>query len=469
MKKEGLLYNSKSVVVPPQIYEGEHYFTILRYFFPEFITTLVVYTMPFWIDAAFIGSLKSVETYTTLGITNNFIHTLIKIAEALSVGMVILSGKHNGKNEFTEAGKALVDAFWLTTIMGISFSLFLYFGAPAIYRFYNVSPEIMTIGIPFLRIRSIGVFCMFIYFALVGFLRGIKDTKTPMKIFLVGSALFITFDYLLIFGKYGFPALGLQGSGIATCIQYASMMFFSLWYIMTHEEVRKYSIELLKPFTDFSYAWHLIKLTIPVVFDKTAMAFAYVWLGKMMNVIGSNSAAAFCIVRDMERFAFIPALAFAQVITFLTSNDVGRARWFSVKNNIKKVIFLASAMVAFLLITFSRYAFSIASFFDKTGTISVIAAQAFPLLSIFVFFDLLQLILSGALRGAGNVYVVMIVRLAVGLLFFGPFSYFFVNYVHIEEFYKFIALYSIFYISNAFMTIAYLYWFNGDEWKNTQI
>lgn len=466
MKKASLTYNK---TVSENLHEGEHYFTILRYFFPECITTLVVYTMPFWIDAAFIGSLKSVETYTTLGITNNFIHTLIKIAEALSVGMVILSGKYNGKNEFVHAGRALVDAFWMTTAMGIFFSLSLYFGAPAIYRFYNVSPEIIAIGVPFLRIRSIGVFCMFIYFALVGFLRGIKDTKTPMKIFLAGSFLFIFFDYLLIFGHCGFPALGIQGSGIATCIQYGSMMLFSIWHIMTHPEIRRFSIELFKPFRDITYAWHLTILTIPVLFDKTAMAFAYVWLGKMMSILGSNSAAAFCIVRDMERFAFIPALAFAQVITFLTSNDAGNARWFSIKNNIKKVIFLSSAMVAFLLILFSKYATSIASFFDKTGTISHIAAQAFPLLSIFVFFDLLQLILSGALRGAGNVYVVMFVRLAVGLLFFGPISYFFVHYIHLDEFYKFVVLYSIFYISNACMTIAYLYWFNGDEWKKTQI
>lgn len=447
--------------------QGESYYTIFRYFLPEFITTLVVYTMPFWLDAVFIGSLNSTATYTTLGIANNFIHTLIKIAEALSVGTVVLSGKYHGQGAYKNAGQVLVDAFWLTAITGIFFSCALYFGAEFIYKWYNVSPEITALGIPFLRVRALGVFCMFIYFALVGFMRGMKDTKTPMKIFLIGSMLFIFLDYVLIFGKYGFPMLGLQGSGIATCLQYVVMMIASILYIVTHPDIRRYSIRLLEPFTSFAYVKHLIRLTIPIVFDKTAMAFAYVWLGKMMGVLGNSSSASFYIVRDMERFAFIPALACAQVVTFLVSNDVGAARWLAIRNNIKRIIISASVMVGLFLVVFTVYAPYISSLFDKSGKISHMAAQAFPLISIFVFFDLLQLILAGALRGTGNVYIVMGARVAVGLLFFGPCSYLFAYYVPMDEFPKFVTLYSIFYIGNALMTLIYMYWFNGDEWQKS--
>ena len=53
---------------------GESYTSILSYFFPEFITNLLLYSMPFWIDAVFIGSLSSVDAYATLGVTNTFIH-----------------------------------------------------------------------------------------------------------------------------------------------------------------------------------------------------------------------------------------------------------------------------------------------------------------------------------------------------------------------------------------------------------
>jgi multidrug resistance protein, MATE family len=444
---------------------GESYALIARYFIPEFITTLLVYTMPFWLDAMFVGALESVTAYTTLGIANNFIHTMMKLAEALSVGMVVMSGKYNGKKAYTDIGKTLVDAFWLTAIIGAFFASSLYFGASMIYRWYDVSEEVIALGVPFLRTRAVGVFCMFIYFALVGFLRGIKDTKTPMKIFLVGAFLFVAFDYMLIFGCFGFPKLGLLGSGIATCLQYVVMMVVSIWYIIRHKDIRRYSIQLLRPFTDFSYATYLVRLTIPIALDKTAMAFAYVWLSKMMTSISTSSGSAFFIVRDMERFAFIPAIAFAQVITFLVSNDVGSARWGSVKHNIKKVLLLSSGMVACFLLFFSAKALYISSFFDKTGFISGFASQAFPFISIFVFFDILQLILAGALRGTGNVSVVMLVRIGIFVFFFGPFSYALTHFVVLEEFSKFIALYSLFYISNALMTAAYVYCLSGDEWQ----
>jgi putative MATE family efflux protein len=445
--------------------QGESYSLIARYFIPEFITTLLVYTMPFWLDAIFIGALESVSAYTTLGIANNFIHTMMKLAEALSVGMVVLSGKYNGKKAYKDIGKTMVDAFWLTAIVGAFFAGFLYFGASMIYRWYEVSEEVISLGVPFLRIRAIGVFCMFIYFAFVGFLRGIKDTKTPMKIFLVGAFLFVAFDYALIFGYFGFPKLGLLGSGIATCLQYVVMMIASIWYIIRHKDIRHYGVQLLRPFTDFSYAAYLVRLTIPIALDKTAMAFSYVWLSKMMTAISTSSGSAFFIVRDMERFAFIPAIAFAQVITLLVSNDVGASRWGAVKHNIKKVLLLSSAMVACFLLIFSAKATYISALFDKTGSISGFASQAFPFISIFVFFDILQLILAGALRGTGNVSVVMLVRIGIFLFFFGPFSYALIHFVVLEEFSKFVALYSLFYISNALMTAAYIYWLSGDEWQ----
>ncbi len=58
--------------------KGEGYGKIFRYFLPEFVTNFLLYAMPFWLDAAFVGSLSSTDTYATLGITNSFIHLIIK-------------------------------------------------------------------------------------------------------------------------------------------------------------------------------------------------------------------------------------------------------------------------------------------------------------------------------------------------------------------------------------------------------
>lgn len=449
--------------------KGEQYGTLLRYFVPEFITNFLLYAMPFWLDAAFIGSLASTTTYATLGVTNSFLHLIIKVGEAISVGTVVLSGQFNGQNLFENAGRALRDAFWLTTILGLTFGSVLFFGAHTIYTWYGVSEEIVALGVPFLRLRAVGVLCMFIYLALIGFLRGIKNSRAPMKIFIFGSMLFVFFDYALIFGHFGFPALGLQGSAIATVIQYSSMMIIALGYVLFNKKNLKYSINLFSGLTDISYVKHLLAISWPVVLDKSIMAWAYVWLGKMIATMGTDGIAAFCVVKDMERFAFLPAIAFAQIITFLASNDVGTKNWEGVKVNIKKTIILAMGMVSILLSFFIYYRASIINIFDKKGDFSGIAMQAFPILSIFIIFDLVQLILSGALRGAGNVRIVMMVRFVTCFAYFVPVSYVLSRWQFENEAVKLILLYGSFYLGNALMSIWYIRRFRSEHWKKTTV
>ncbi len=449
--------------------KGEKYGVLLRYFLPEFITNFLLYAMPFWLDAAFIGSLASVHTYATLGVTNSFLHLIIKVGEALSVGTIVISGQFNGQSSFENVGRTIRDAFWLTTIVGILFGSFLFFGAHTIYTWYGVSEEIIALGVPFLRLRAVGVLCMFIYLALVGFLRGIKNARTPMKIFIFGSILFVFFDYVLIFGKWGFPEMGLQGSALATIIQYGSMMVIALGYVLFNEKNRKYGIKLFSALTDVSYVKHLISVSWPVMLDKAVMAWAYVWLGKMVATMGTNGIAAACVVKDMERFAFLPALAFAQVITFLVSNDVGIKNWDGVKVNIKKIMVLASGMVSIVLGFFIYKREYIINIFDKKGDFTDLAMQAFPLLSIFIIFDLIQLILSGALRGAGNVRIVMIVRFITCFCYFVPISYLLSTVTFNNEVIKLVLLYGSFYLGNALMSIWYIRRFRSEHWKTPTV
>jgi len=119
--KRGLLASYVAGIT--DVKHGENYNTIFSYFFFEYVTNLVLYAVPFWLDAIFIGQLESTTMYVTLGVTNNFIHLIIKIAEALSIGTVVLSGQFNGKSAYRCVGRTIRDAFWVTCIVGFIFFL----------------------------------------------------------------------------------------------------------------------------------------------------------------------------------------------------------------------------------------------------------------------------------------------------------------------------------------------------------
>jgi MATE family multidrug resistance protein len=444
---------------------GESYERIIRYFIPEFITSLLLYQMLSSLDAYFIGYLKSTTSYGVLGATKHLIHFITKIAEALSVGTIILSGRYNGMGNFKESGRTLRDAFWLTCMLGAFVASFLFFGAHSIYTLY-VPAEMVPLGIPFLRLRAIGVFLMFISLAFVGFLRGVKNTKAPMFIFIVGAFVFVFFDYGLIFGAFGLPALGLQGSAWASVIQYGAITSMVIAYVMYNPDYRKYGIALFGPMHDGTQRKELLRLSWPVLLDKATMAFSYIWLVGMMKPLGTRGVAAFCVLQDMERFALIPAIAFAQVSTFLVSNDFGKENWQAIKSNVKKIMLLASFVVFTILFLFSINARTIIGWFDRKHEFTMLAAQIFPFVSAFAFFDLLQLILSGALRGASNVRIVMYCRLIVFLFYFIPVSYG-ITKLPIEDIaIKIMLLFASFYVGNALMSIVYIQRFRSGAWKN---
>lgn len=107
--KKGLIASYFSGIIDTT--QGEKFSTIIALFLPEFITSFVLFALPLWLDAHFISHLKSTPTYATLGVTNNLIHLLFKLAEAASIGVVVLVGHFNGLQDYKQAGKVLRDSF----------------------------------------------------------------------------------------------------------------------------------------------------------------------------------------------------------------------------------------------------------------------------------------------------------------------------------------------------------------------
>lgn len=435
---------------------GQSYGSILRYFWPEFITALILYSLPYFIDCYFIAHLKSTDIYTISGVVDNVLNLFVKIAEGLSIGTVAIAGYYNGLQKYKDVGKSFVDALWVSVFIGGMISFLLYVGGYWVYKFFNFTDAAIQLGLPFLKIRAVSMFLMFIFFACIGFFRSIKNSFVPMVLFAIGSAVFVFFDYCLIFGKLGFPELGLQGSAVSYLLQYVIMLLCALVYIFYFSFHTKYEINILAGISNSADVFRLLAISLPIVIDKAIMAWAYIWLSKVLSCMGHYALANFAVIKLMERMAFLPAVAFSQVITFLVSNDIGNKRWADIRANISKVLLLASGMVAILLCIGSIYSAEIINIIDRNQEFGALAQAVFPALSILVFFDLLQLILSGALRGASDVQTVMLTRLCVICFYFVPVSYLLSRLSIPSDALKFFLIYGSFFIGNALMSIVYI-------------
>lgn len=428
------------------------YSFITSFFIPEFITALVLYSIPLLIDARFIAYLQSTSAYATLGLTNTLLHFILKVAEGASVGILVITGQENIKEQ-KDMFTVFFHSFIYSCILGIICGYLLFIGADLIYSWYKVPIEIKELGIPFLKIRALSVFFAFIYFTCVGFLRGIKNSHIPMISVIIGAIVFIASDYLLIFGTDYWQGLGLYGSAIASVIQYVSMSIILLTYIVylfiKNNLLCKKSIQL-------SLIKQIASLSFPVMIDKGIFAASALWLGKCIAPMGIVAIASFAVIKDLERFAFLPAIAFAQVTTLIISNLSLPKDYEYYIITTKRILFLSLILVMGTLACCSFFPEKIIHLFDIKGDFTEFSATVFPIISAFVVFDVLQIILAAALRGRANVKLVMWTRLAVCFIFFIPLSYFFTLKNIPHQILKFVLIYGSFYIGNAIMSIFYI-------------
>lgn len=436
---------------------GESWGTLIRYWYPELITLFITTALPPLFDAYCVSWLSSLGDYSTLGIATNFVHMLIKFSEALPVAAIAIIGRYNGAKEYRSCGQEFITTIWTVALIGGVIAGSICFGASHVYEWLGLPAHLIERGIPFLQLRALSLFLAFLFFACTGFLRAIKNTYTPMLITLLGTGVYMGVSSATIFGWGPIPACGLYGPAWAAIAQQSVMLTVVIISLMREKTAAKYFASLSLFSLNLGHMGRILFLALPVMIDKTALSFAYVWLARSVAPLGEHAIATFDIIKNLERAAIMPAAAFAQVITFLVSNRIGARDPEGAYANTLKVLFLTTCIVGVsigILVIGAPY---FVTFFSPDESITLFAIPMLRTMSIFVIFDFVQLILAGALRGAGKVYTVMVGRFAGAILFFVPASIIVTAYAPESTYLTFGMIYGLFYINTAVMG-GFFFW-----------
>jgi multidrug resistance protein, MATE family len=450
--------------------EGESFRDIISLWLPEIITQIVIVSLSPLVDGWLIANLKSNSMYSALSAANNFLHILLKFSDALPIAAIAVIGRYNGAKEYSRCGKRLGDIFWISTLIGFVQFVLIFFFANHIYRMLGLSGDAVEYGASFLRIRSLGFFFLFVSVSFLGFIKGIKNTKVPMLVNVIGVILFVFFDYALVLGKFGFPQLFLKGSAIATVIQYFTVATLYFVFIISNNEYKKYFPSLFFGYFSMSRALSLINRSWPIMVDKTSLAFVYAYFFKMITPIGDFAIFSFETIKNLERTLFLqPAAAFAFVIAFLVSNRLGAKDVAGASANIKKIfLVLACVMIIPAIIVVLVPGFFI-GFFDPSGKYLQAASSLLVLVVFLDAFDMMQLIFAGALRGAGDVFAVMLIRIFCCWGFFIPVITLVSTFEFPSPFYKLVVLYLILYSTHMLMGFAFFFRLASGKWKKIKI
>jgi MATE family multidrug resistance protein len=338
------------------------------------------------------------------------------------------------------------------------------------YLFILAGQSSLQVGLGYEYFQYIifGSLFLVLRYALSGFFLGIGRTRLVMLANLAGMLANLPANYVLIYGKLGFPALGLKGAAIGTILGSALSFLILLASYLNRTNRREFATHRSFHMRGATMRT-LVRFGTPAGVEMLLNVAAFNLFVQFMYSYGTGVAAAVTIAFNWDIVAFIPMLGMSFATTSLVGQFVGardfvmarRAAYLSLR---VAWVYSASMVVVFLAATGVLVRTFVSGLPGDTAEISRLAAGLIRLASIYTLADSAQLIFAGALRGAGDTRWVM--RVSVGLHWvFSGVAIVMIRFLRISPVAAWMAFIVFIVLLGIFMYLR----FRGDRWTDIRM
>ncbi len=364
------------------------------------------------VDNVMVGQLGATEL-AAVSLGNSFVFVAMSLGIGFSTAITPLVAEADTEKNFAKGKSALKHGLFLCIALGIVlFSLLLL--AKPLMRIMNQPEDVVALAIPYLDLVAFSLIPLIVFQAFKQFSDGLSLTKYPMYATILANVINVVLNYLLIFGKFGFPELGIVGAAIGTLISRVVMVFF-LWWVLRAKEKSKAFVTDIKIFVlESEMLKKIMDIGLPSamqMFFEVAIFTSAVWLS---GTLGQNPQAANQIALNLASMTFMVATGLSVAATIRVGNQKGlknfiELRRIAISIFLLGVIIAVVSAVAFLLL--HKILPTIYVDLDDpinaidTREVVSIASTLLLLAAVFQISDSLQVVALGALRGLQDVRI----------------------------------------------------------------
>ena len=352
-------------------------------------------------DTAFLGHVGEIELGAS-ALAGVFYMAVYMLGFGFSIGVQILIARRNGEGNYKEIGSLFTQgACFLLFLATILFFASEYF-VSSVLRYWVSSEQVYEAMASYLEWRRFGFFFSFLAILFRAFYIGITETRTLTLNSVVMVLSNVVFNYVLIFGKLGFPALGIAGAAIGSSLaELVSLLFYAV-YTWLKIDRDKYELfrNLRFNFSEFKRIWNIASWTM-----LQSVLFPSQWFLFFMAIehLGERSLAIANIMRSINTCFFMVIFAFADTVSSMVSNLLGSGKGKDeVWDVCTKAIRLAYGIgIPFLLLA-ALFPSAILQVYTNNGEL---VREAMPTMYIMLVGYSLSapgLILFNAVSGTGN-------------------------------------------------------------------
>ena len=401
----------------------------------------------------------STAALAAVGLSMQFMMIINVLMTLYVVGGNALISRFIGQGRKCRASALLYSLVIFAVILSFFVSVAGYFGSYWIYEVMGSAPDVVEQGGMYFRVLSLGLIVIFIDNLLYNALSAAGDTKSSLYIKLAPAFLNAGLNYILIFGHFGFDAMGIEGAGIATIIAYSFNVV--AYYILIKKMNSKLDFLPIIRVKDLIRVWHV---GWGGALDRAISSMSFLLFVSIITAYGTAELAGYQVGLRVEGIAFMPGFGFAIAAMALIGQNIGannldKAYDFGVISGRIAYVFMGS--VGLVMILIPEY---LVSFFTKdTLTIAVaskylilVGLAQIPLAIVFVY--------SSAIRGAGATKTTLKVNVA-SLWFFRVIP----SYIAYEMGYGVVVIFVIMNIETLIKGIIYWYIYQKREWLHTKV
>ncbi|OIQ30662.1 MAG: MATE family efflux transporter [Bacteroidetes bacterium MedPE-SWsnd-G2] len=383
------------------------------------------------VDNIMVGQLGTAEL-AAVSLGNSFIFVAMSLGIGFSTAITPLIAESDSSKAYASGKSSFKHGLFLCIVLGLLLFGMLLLAKPLMYVMKQPE-EVVVLALPYLDLVAFSMVPLIIFQAFKQFSDGLSLTKYPMYATIVSNVINIVLNYLLIFGKFGFPEMGIVGAALGTLISRAVMVLY-IWYILRKREKSKYYVTDLD---FFKLKWIELKkifnLGIPSamqMFFEVAIFTGAIWLS---GTLGKNPQAANQIALNLSSMTFMVATGFSVAAMIRVGNQKGLKNYIDLRR-IAKSIFLLGSIFAFVfaLLFLALHEVLPQIYVDlddpsnaiDNAEVMKIASTLLIAGAVFQISDSIQVITLGALRGLQDVKIpTLITFLAYWVIGF-PISYY---------------------------------------------
>ncbi|MBU5317880.1 MATE family efflux transporter [Clostridium bornimense] len=293
------------------------------------------------VDVIMLGKLsETVLSASSLAGQIQYIMTLIFFG--ITSGAAVLTAQYWGKKDIDTIEKVLGISLRFSLIVSIAFTIITFFFPQALMHIFSSEKEVILEGAKYLRIVCFSYIFSSITMIYLNIMRSVEKVKIATFVYFTSLIINTIFNYIFIFGKFGFPALGIRGAALATTIARITELIIILIYAYKYNHIVKFKFKYIFK-TDKLLFNDFLKFSIPVTINELMWGLGTSMNSAIIGHLGSQAAAANSIAQVTRQLATVVAFGISTATAIILGKAIGENKLEEAKSYGKRFVKLSIA------------------------------------------------------------------------------------------------------------------------------